>query len=305
MFLQILKRKLIPILIVMVLSAVFWIDKATASETVKLAYVPWSSEIASSYLVKAVLEEKLGYHCQLVDLKADKMWEAVATGKADAMVSAWLPDVHGHYYDQFKDQVVNLGPNLQGTKAGLVVPDISVGRFTTGTGLRNRPILSVNTIAELKEHTNDFRSRIIGIDREAGIMKMAQNAIEVYGLDNFRLIEGSEVSMIAELSHAIRHRRSVAVTGWTPHWIFARWQLKFLEDPENIFGDKGHINTIVRKKLQSDMPEVYRFLDRFHWKPEQMEQLMMWNQQEQGLFPYENALRWINTNKETVSSWLK
>lgn len=47
------------------------------------------------------------------------------------------------------------------------------------------------------------------------------------------------------------------------HWKFGRWNLKFLDDPENVFGGEEHINTIVRKRLKNDMPEVYAFLDRF------------------------------------------
>ncbi len=288
-----------------ILAAAFFTTQACASQTVKIAYVQWSSEIASSYLVKVILEEKMGYTCQLVDMRADEMWESVAAGKTDATVSAWLPDVHGHYYEQYKDRLENLGPNLEGTRAGLAVPDIYIGRFTTGTGLRNRSLVPIDTIAGLRGHADMFKNRIIGIDPEAGIMKMAKEAVQVYGLNRYRLVEGSEVSMLAELSHAIRHQRPVVVTAWTPHWIFARWELKFLEDPEKVFGDKGHINTIARKGLQKDLPEVYRFLDRFYWKPEQMGQLMLWNQQDRGIFPYENALRWIKANPETVSKWLQ
>ena len=50
------------------------------------------------------------------------MWEAVATSEADAMVAAWLPGTHGDLYEQYQDQLIDLGPNLEGAKIGLVVP---------------------------------------------------------------------------------------------------------------------------------------------------------------------------------------
>ncbi len=275
------------------------------NKTVTLAYVEWSTEIASNNLIKSILQEKLGYNCRLNSMTANKMWEAVATGQADAMVSAWLPHTHAHYYKEYKDKVINLGPNLNGTKIGLVVPDITLGRLTAGTGIRNRPYIKADSIPDLKEYTDKFKHRIVGIDPEAGIMKKTRQAMKTYGLNNYRLIEGSEVSMVAELSHAIRQQKWIVVTGWLPHWIFARWELKFLEDPKNVYGQGGQICTIVREDLKNDMPEVYHFLDRFHWSPSEIGRLMLWNQDDNWLYPYEKALRWIRTHPQQVQSWIK
>jgi glycine betaine/proline transport system substrate-binding protein len=275
-----------------------------AEKPVTVAYVEWSTEIASSNLVKAVIQERLGQPCVLKAMPAEEMWRSVAEGEADAMVSAWLPGTQAHYYKRFKDGLVNLGPNLKGTKIGLVVPNMTEGRLTAGTGIRNRPYITVDSIPELKKHADKLKGRIVGIDPGAGIMNTTRQAMQAYNLHQFRLIEGSEVSMVAELSHAIRHQQWIVVTGWLPHWIFARWELKFLEDPKNIYSDKGHINTMVRRGLKEDRPEVYAFLDRFHWKPEEMGQLMLWIQQDKGLYPYEKALRWIRTNPDRVQDWL-
>jgi glycine betaine/proline transport system substrate-binding protein len=272
---------------------------------VTVAYVEWSTEIVSSNLVKAVIEEELGVRCRLVSMTAEGMWRAVAEGAVDASVSAWLPDVQRRYADEYGERVVNLGPNLKGTKIGLVVPDVTVGRLTAGTGIRNRPYMTVDSIEELAEHGDELRHRIIGIDPGAGIMHKTREAMEAYGLEDFRLIEGSEVAMVAELSHAIRRQRWIVVTGWLPHWIFARWELKFLEDPKNVFGDRGNINTIVREGLEEEMPEVYRFLDRFEWTPEEMGQLLLWNREDQGLYPYEKAMRWMRTHQDRVESWIE
>jgi glycine betaine/proline transport system substrate-binding protein len=290
----------------MVLAMVLASSAVQAKEdVVRLAYVEWSTEIASTNLVKAVIEEKLDVRCRLVSLTASEMWRAVATGTVDAMVSAWLPDTHAHYYKEVKDDVVNLGPNLEPTKVGLVIPNVTAGRFTAGTGIRNRPYMDVDSIPELEEHASKLNHRVIGIDPEAGIMLKTREALDVYELDEeYRLIEGSEVSMVAELSHAIRHQRWVVVTGWLPHWMFAQWDLKFLDDPKGVFGEGGHIATIVRHGLKEDMPEVYRFLDNFHWNPEEMGQLMLWIRRQNGMFPYDEALRWMRTNPERVDTWL-
>ena len=87
--------------------------------------------------------------------------------------------------------------------------------------------------------------------------------------------------------------------------MFGRWKLKFLDDPENVYGDKEEIRTIVRKGLEEEMPNVYRFLDRFHWTPEQLEQLMIWIKEDEGDFPGEKALRYMRFHPEQVEAWLQ
>ena len=101
-----------------------WIPEETATEkgTVKLIYVPWDSEIASTNVVTAVLQEKMGYDVELIEVDAGAMYQGLASGDADGMVAAWLPTTHGHYLDAIKDDVVDLGVNLDGTKIGWVVP---------------------------------------------------------------------------------------------------------------------------------------------------------------------------------------
>jgi len=272
--------------------------------TVRLAYVKWSSSVASSNLVKAVIEERLGMSCRLVEMNAEEMWHAVAEGKADVMLSAWLPDTHARYREQVGDRVVDLGPNLEGTRTGLVVPDITEGRFTAGTGVRNRPTIKAQSIPDLEKYAGKFGRRIVGIDPQAGIMHKTRQAMEAYGLESFRLVEGNEAALTRELSEAIRHHEWVVVTGWQPHWSFARWKLRFLEDPKNVFGGEGCIHTIVRKGLADDMPRLVAFLDRFEWSAEEMGQLILFNRQDDGLYPYKQALRWIRTHPGRVASWL-
>jgi glycine betaine/proline transport system substrate-binding protein len=275
------------------------------SKTVRLSYVEWSETVAATNMVKTVIEDKLGHRCEIIPMTADKMWEAVAAGKVDGMVAAWLPTTHGHFYKEYQDQVVDLGPNLTGTRIGLVVPDITVGRQTAASGKRNAPYIQAVTIDDLKKYKDKFNRRIIGIDPEAGIMSKTREAMREYGLYDYELVKGSEVSMTAELSNAIRKQRWIVVTGWVPHWMFARWKLKFLEDPKKIFGGKEEIRTIVRKGLKDDMPDVYKFLDRFTWSPEDLEQLMIWIKEDEGMFPGEKVRRYMQYHPKQIESWVK
>ena len=281
------------------------VQPAAAQKTVRLSYVEWSETVAATHMVKTVIQEKLGHACEIIPMTADKMWAAVAAGTVDGMVAAWLPTTHGHFYEQYQDMIEDLGPNLIGTQIGLVVPDITVGRQTAASGQRNEPYIKAESIADLKKYADKFHRRIIGIDPEAGIMQKTREAMREYGLYNYELIKGSEVSMTAELSNAIRKQRWIVVTGWIPHWMFARWKLKFLDDPKNVYGGKEEIHTVVRDGLEQDMPDVYRFLDNFQWSPEQLEQLMIWIKEDDGMFPGEKAMRYMRFHPEQIESWVQ
>lgn len=66
--------------------------------------------------------------------------------------------------------------------------------------------------------------------------------------------------MTAALKKALDANEPVVVTGWSPHWKFARWDLKFLDDPKNSFGESEAAYKYVRKGLADDLPEVARFI---------------------------------------------
>ncbi len=288
-------KKVIPVIVtVVVLVGVFAaVQMASKTEderpTVKMVYVEgWSSEVASTNVVKAVLEEKFNYNCQITPVGAAAMWEAVAAGGQDAMVAAWLPTTHDDYLERQKEKVENLGPNLEGTQIGLVVPKY----------------VNIDTIPDLAVHADKFDGEIIGIGPGAGIMKKTEKALEEYNLgDSYKLVASSGPMMTSALATHVKDNEWVVITGWTPHWMFAKYDLKYLYDPKKVYGGKEHIATIVRKGLKEDMPKVYKFLDQFYWSPEDMAEVMVMNQE--GGDPYENARKWIKQNPEKVAMWLK
>lgn len=264
---------------------------ATNKGTFNLAYPEWSSEIASSNVVRVVLEQA-GYKVSMTSLGVAILYQALADGQIDGMVSAWLPSTHKEYYEmRDKDKFVNLGPNLEGTRLGLVVP-----AYTYEAG--------VQSIVDLKTYADKFQNKIVGIEPGAGITKRTKNVIRIYGLKQMRLQQTSDLIMAASLADAVKNHQDIVVTGWTPHWMFERFDLKYLKDPRNGYGDLEKIVTLVRKGLKQDMPEAYAILDNFYWTPKEMDEVMLMNQ-EKGSDPYENAKKWVAAHPERVKQWLQ
>ena len=119
-----------PVAILLALAVfIVWPNMPAYAEkkTVRIAYEEWSSEIASTNLVRAVIREKLGHKCIIKRLSVTDMYEAVGNKTQDAMLAAWLPG-QTSYYDKYKGNFVDLGPNLEGGRLGLVVPQVSSQR---------------------------------------------------------------------------------------------------------------------------------------------------------------------------------
>ncbi|MEF8943256.1 MAG: glycine betaine ABC transporter substrate-binding protein [Desulfohalobiaceae bacterium] len=254
----------------------------------RIVYVDWASERASAHVVQAVLEERMGRECELLDVTLVAMWQALAAGDQDASVAVWLPSLQAKYLETHGSDVENLGPNLNGTRVGLVVPEY----------------VPVDSIPELSEHPEKFGHKIIGIDPHAGIMEKTRRAVDAYNLRSFDLVSGSGPTMTTALGKAIRDKEWIVVTGWTPHWKFARWDLKYLEDPRKVYGPREHISTVVRQGLEEDMPQVYSFLDSFSWSPKDMARVMLKARGNETSYA-EAAREWIEENEPRVSAWLK
>jgi len=143
-------------------------------------------------------------------------------------------------------------------------------------------------------------NQIIGIDPGAGIMSSTEEAIDVYDLE-LDVLEGSDAAMTAELSTAIEQEEWIVVTGWTPHWKFAEWDLKFLDDPESVFGEEETIEIMGRPGLADDMPEVREFLENFYWGDEEIGEVMEMNAEVDDFLG--NAQTWIEQNEDLVDEW--
>ncbi|AVQ98586.1 glycine/betaine ABC transporter substrate-binding protein [Oceanobacillus iheyensis] len=250
---------------------------------VELAYVEWDSEVASTNVIGKVLEDQ-GYDVTLTPLDNAVMWEAVANGEADGMVAAWLPATHKGQFEEYGDQVVELGTNLEGAKIGLVVPEY----------------MDVNSIADLDQEAD---KTITGIEPGAGVVASAEQALKDYdNLEGWEVQTSSSGAMATELGNAIEKEEDVIVTGWTPHWKFQAYDLKYLEDPEGSFGEAETIDTMVRKGLEEDLPNAYKILDQFNWTTDDMESVML--DIYDGASPEEAAATWVEDNQDKVDEWL-
>lgn len=152
-----------------------------------------------------------------------------------------------------------------------------------------------------ENYSEEMGYSITGIEPGAGVFQAAEQAVEDYDLDGWEVQASSSGAMATALGEAIENEEPIVVTGWSPHWKFAKYDLKYLEDPEGSFGEAETINTMVREGLEDDMPEAYQVLDNFHWTPDDLEDVML--EISDGADPKDAARDWVDEHEDEVAEW--
>lgn len=270
---------------------------AAGTKTINIGWTSWSDAEFVTKLARDLIESHYGYNVKLTMADVGIQYQGVKKGDLDAMLMAWLPDTHRDYWDKVRDKVYDLGPLYTGAKLGWVVPDYI-------------PKSELNSIEDLKKSNvaSKLGDKVTGIDPGAGLMRLSAKALKDYGLDNYQLVQSSGAAMTAQLTRAERSKQWIVVTGWTPHWMFGKWKLRFLQDPKGVLGGPQHIDAVVREGFTQDYPKVAAFLTRMYIPLNELQAGMFQAQQYQKQNkdnPYELAVKdYIKNHPDRVNYWL-
>lgn len=255
------------------------------SKQVTILYPNWSEGIAFSYLAKVALEAD-SFEVELINLEPGLIYGELSkeNSKGDIFLDAWLPHTHAPYWEDYGENLVLMGEVFSGGTTGLIVPGY----------------VDINSIEELNAHKEKFGGEIIGIGSGAGIHANTMKAIEEYNLD-FEQITSSGPAMVASIQKAVRDKNWIVATGWKPHYKWAKFDLKYLEDPKGIY-PTDFVGIVSRKGFEEDKPEAAKFFKNFILKENQLYSLIDAidaNGEEAG------AEKWYQDNKALVDSWFK
>ena len=253
---------------------------------IKTGYANWLEGIAMSNLAKVVLEE-YGYEVELQNADLAPIFVSVSGKNTDVFLDTWLPITMKDYLSQYGDSIEFLGEMYGEARVGLVVP-----RYVT-----------IDSISELAVNKERFSAEIVGIDAGAGIMKTTDKAMSAYGLDGYTLMTSSSSTMLASLKKAMDKGKWIVITGWTPHWMFDRFDLKFLNDPKKVYGDLEGIHAVAWKGFREADPFAAGFLGNMKLTTEELGSFMT-AMKDARMDEEEIARKWRNEHRQLVDSWI-
>lgn len=239
------------------------VSQSSATGPLRLGWSPWADAEVMSLIAQRVIQQAYNLPVERVMADIGIQYASVARGDLDLMLMAWLPLTHKDYWTRVRDRVLDFGSMYSG-RLGWVVPD-----YVDASELRSIADLSKPELAARFDNT------VQGIDPGSGLNQASEQALVDYNLTDMRLVASSSAAMTAVLDKAIRERRWVVVTSWTPHWMFARYKLRFLEDPQLVFGGVEWIHALGRKGLDRDYPDLAGFLSRFQIPDRELSDLLL------------------------------
>lgn len=262
----------------------------SADETIDIGQISWAENIAVTNMWKVILEEE-GYDVEFHLLDMGTQMAALADDELDVNLEFWLPVQDKNYLEQYQEQI-DFSEEVwyDNAKVGLVVPAY---------------MEDINSIEDLNENKELFESQITGFDPGAGTMDTTEEMIAEYELD-FELVPSSEPAMLTAIEEAIREEAPIVAPLWNPHRVFSEMDLKYLDDPKNMFGETEKIHHAKRLGFADDFPEVNQWLKNWKMDDDSIGELMSYvaEAEEAGEEPIVGAEKWVEDNRDLINEWL-
>jgi glycine betaine/proline transport system substrate-binding protein len=265
---------------------------AAQDDTIDFGYVQWPGVTIKTH-VAAKIGEYLGYETEMTSGSQAIVFKGMDTGDLDVFLGNWLPTMKMHF-DKYEEKgaVHNVRVNLFDVVYRTAVPE-----YVYEAG--------VKSLADLNEYADKFNSKIYGIEpgNEGNII--IQDAIKNnnYNLEDWSLQASSTAGMLTSVKRAINNEEWIAFNGWKPHYMNVMFDLRYLEDPEGIWGEGERVYTVARNGYQDENPNFYKFLEQFKvTAPIQNKWIDSYKRQEKD--PEVVAEEWIANNLDVVNQWV-
>lgn len=248
-------------------------------------FAGWEEGIVATHLWEIVLEEQ-GYEVSIEESEAGVAYAGLAQGDYDINLDAWLPITHESYWEDYGDELEELGIWNDEVYLTIAVNE-------------DAPI---DSLEELADHADEFDNTIYGIEPGAGLTEATENeVIPTYGLEDMDFVTSSTSAMIAELDSHMADGENVVVTLWRPHWTYGEYDIRDLEDPEGALGDEEGLNIIGRPDFSEDHPEVAGWLEDFEMETEMLNDLLghTFGEDADGE-PRDLVEEWVEENRDYV-----
>jgi glycine betaine/proline transport system substrate-binding protein len=266
-----------------------------ACHTPRLADIGWTDVTVTTAVANRILQG-LGYQPKIEVLSITVNYMAMKNKDIDIFLGNWMPTMEADrkpYIDNGAIEVVRA--NLEGAKYSLGTPT-----YAYEAGLKS--------FADIAKFRSELGGKITGIEPGNDGNRVVLNMIksDTYGLKDFDLVESSEQGMLAEVDRAIRRHQPIVFLAWEPHPMNTKYDIRYLDDPQSMFGANQGAATIytnVRTGYLAECPNVGKFLENLQFTLP-VEDAIMGKILFEGVDPAKAAEDWLKANSDTWSKWL-
>ncbi len=267
-----------------------------ACNNVRFSDVGWTDVTATTALVGQLLHS-IGYTPSITVLSVPVTFASLRNKDIDVFLGNWMPaqEADRKPYDA-DGSVVVIGPNLLGAKYTLAVP-----AYAYEAGLKD--------FKDIHDFAGPLGKSIYGIepgnDGNRLVLKMLKQ--DEFGLGDFKLIESSEQGELAQVERAYRSRQPIVFLAWEPHPMNMRFDLKYLNGGDAVFGPNyggATIYTVTRRGYSAECPNIGRLLAnlKFTLRGESEMMAAILDRHEQ---PDIAAAEWLKANPTATKAWLE
>jgi glycine betaine/proline transport system substrate-binding protein len=153
------------------------------------------------------------------------------------------------------------------------------------------------TISEEMDYT------ITGIEPGAGMSGVIDDMIEnEENLQGWTHQTSSTGAMLTALDQAIQNEEPIVISAWSPHYMFAKYDIKYLEDPNELFGGEENVLKLGRLGFEEDFPIAAEIVRNFYLEIDVMEAALL-DSQEQGISVPEVVETWVVDNEDIMNAF--
>lgn len=256
-------------------------------ENITFGMPSWTSSEAPTAIAKQILEEA-GYEVEVTLLSQPVIFEGLQSHELDFFMDAWLPYTEAALWEEYKGDLQKIATSYENVPLGWVVPSY----------------VEEETIDDLAGKAEKFDGEVVTIEAGAGIVDISEEvfADEDYDLEGFELVPSSESAMMGVIDSKMKSEEPFIVTGWRPHSMFAKYDLKFLEDTQEHF-KYDNVYVLSYQELEEEHPKAYEVMSQWSIEVADLEAMMLAYEEEGTPFE-ESAAQWIEEHRDQVDQML-
>ncbi|MFH9090362.1 ABC transporter substrate-binding protein [Streptomyces sp. NPDC017673] len=282
---------------------------AGGAKSVTLSVQSWVGAQSNVAVAQYILEHKLGYRVDTVQVDEVPAWDALSQGRVDALLEDWgHPDQEKRYVQDKK--TIARGGDLGVTgHIGWFVPTYLAKEHPDITDWRN-----------LNKYASLFRTPESGgkgqlMDGSPSYVTNDKALVKNLKLDYQVVFAGSEAAQITQMKQFAKEKKPFLTYWYSPQWLFEKVPMTEVKLPpykEGCDADAAKVacsypHTPLQKYLNAGFAKsggkAAAFLKKFRWTTEDQNEVSLMIA-EQKLDPQEAAKRWVDSHPAVWKKWL-